>query len=117
EVMRFLRPLQGALLATAVMAVATAPASAQGRLSLAERVAQLEAQAASGQGSQSSVELLNRISELQAEVQSLRGLVEQQAFEIENLGDRNRDQYVDLDGRIARLESGSGAPVRPRASD
>jgi TolA-binding protein len=73
-----------------------------GRLSLAERVARLEAQN-QGQGAgQSTVDLLNRIDDLQSEVQSLRGLVEQQAFEIEELKKRGRDQYVDLDSRIAR---------------
>jgi tol-pal system protein YbgF len=81
-----------------------------GRLSLAERVARLEAQN-QGQGSgQSTVDLLNRIDELQSEVQSLRGLVEQQAFEIEALKKRGRDQYVDLDSRISRLE-GNPAPM------
>lgn len=81
-----------------------------GRLSLAERVARLEAQS-QGQGSgQSTVDLLNRIDDLQSEVQSLRGLVEQQAFEIEELKKRGRDQYVDLDSRISRLE-GNPAPM------
>ena len=81
-----------------------------GRLSLAERVARLEAQN-QGQGSgQSTVDLLNRIDDLQSEVQSLRGLVEQQAFEIEELKKRGRDQYVDLDSRISRLE-GNPAPM------
>jgi tol-pal system protein YbgF len=82
-----------------------------GRLSLAERVARLEQQE---QGGQSTVELLNRITELQAEVQTLRGLVEQQTFKIEELEKRNRDQYVDLDARLARMESGragTGAPM------
>ena len=82
-----------------------------GRLSLADRVARLEQQE---QGGQSTVELLNRITELQAEVQTLRGLVEQQSFKIEELEKRNRDQYVDLDARLARMESGragTGAPM------
>ena len=87
--------------AAALVAAASSSAFAQsGRLSLADRVARLEQQA---QGGQSTVELLNRITELQAEVQTLRGLVEQQTFKIEELEKRNRDQYVDLDGRIARI--------------
>lgn len=82
-----------------------------GRLSLAERVARLEQQE---QGGQSTVDLVNRITELQAEIQTLRGLVEQQSFKIEELEKRNRDQYVDLDARLARIESGragTGAPL------
>jgi tol-pal system protein YbgF len=91
--------------------VFAAPAFAQGRLSLSERITRLEQQV-QGQGAgQGTVELLNRITELQSEVQSLRGLVEQQANEIEQLKKRSRDQYVDLDARLTRLEG--GAPAAP----
>lgn len=98
-------------LAAALVAAAFASgAQAQGRLSLSERVARLEQQA-QGQGqAQTTVELLNRINELQVEVQTLRGLVEQQSFEIENLKKAQRDRYVDLDSRISRLEGGAVVP-------
>jgi tol-pal system protein YbgF len=91
------------------MAVAflVAPAAAQSRLSLSERVARLEQQM-QGQGSgQSTVELLNRLDALQAEVQSLRGQLEQQAYEVENLKKQQRDRYVDLDARLSRMEGGA----------
>ena len=105
--------LRGPLVAAALVAATSFSGSVDaqsGRLSLAERVARLEAQN-QGQGSgQSTVDLLNRIDDLQSEVQSLRGLVEQQAFEIEELKKRGRDQYVDLDSRISRLE-GTPAPM------
>ena len=61
------------------------------------------------QGGQSTVELLNRITELQREVRALRGLVETQGFKIEELEKRARDQYLDLDARIARIEGGGQA--------
>jgi tol-pal system protein YbgF len=98
-------------LAAALVAAAFASgAQAQGRLSLSERVARLEQQA-QGQGqAQTTVELLNRINELQVEVQTLRGLVEQQSFEIENLKKAQRDRYVDLDSRMSRLEGGATVP-------
>lgn len=98
-------------LATATLWVAVAaPAAAQGsRLSLADRVARLEQQQSGGDQAQANIQLLNRISELQAEVASLRGMVEQQAFEIEALSKRNRDQYLDLDSRIGRIEGGVSA--------
>ena len=93
-------------------AASSMPAAAQdGRLSLSERMARLEQQASNGQA---NIDLLNRITELQAEVQSLRGQVEEQSFKIQELEKRNRDQYVDLDSRIARIESGqagAGAPL------
>ncbi|HRQ63294.1 MAG TPA: tol-pal system protein YbgF [Xanthomonadaceae bacterium] len=92
----------------AALAAATfsAPVDAQSgsRLSLAERVQRLEQQAQGGHGAQSNLELLNRIQELQTEIQALRGLIEQQAFEIEGLKRRQREQYIDLDTRIGRIE-------------
>ena len=111
---RCFRSLLSILLASLFAFSAASDASAQsGRLSLSERIAKLENQT-QGQGGQSMVDLLNRISELQSEVQSLRGLVENQAFEIEELKKRARDQYVDLDSRLARIEAGSGArPAMP----
>lgn len=102
----------------AALAAATfvSGAHAQGRLSLSERVQRLESQM-QGQGSgQSTVELLNRINELQQEVSSLRGLVEQQAYEIENLKKAQRDRYVDLDSRLSRLEGGAPTAA-PAPSD
>ncbi|MCK7592639.1 tol-pal system protein YbgF [Pseudomarimonas salicorniae] len=99
-------------LGTAVLATAVAfSASAQSsRLSLAERVARLEQDQAQGNASEQTLDLLNRIKQLQTEVQSLRGLVEQQSFEIESLKKRSRDQYLDLDSRIGRIE---GNPLAP----
>jgi tol-pal system protein YbgF len=91
----------------AMMAAVALPVSAQGRLSLADRVARLEQLQAEGQSAQQNIELLNRIGDLQAEIQSLRGLVEQQSFELENLQKRGRDQYIDLDSRLTRLEGGA----------
>lgn len=99
-------------LGTAVLATAVAfSASAQSsRLSLAERVARLEQEQAQGNTGEQTLDLLNRITQLQSEVQALRGLVEQQGFEIESLKKRARDQYLDLDSRIDRLE---GNPLAP----
>lgn len=98
--------------ALAAAAFLAAPAMAQTRLSLSERVARLEQQM-QGQGSgQSTVELLNRLDALQAEVQDLRGQLEQQAYEIENLKKQQRDRYVDLDARLSRMEGGA-APAAP----
>lgn len=94
-----------------MLAAASSMAQAQeGRLSLSERMARLEQQANTGQ---QTVDLLNRITELQAEVQSLRGQIEEQSFKIQELEKRNRDQYVDLDSRIARIESGQAGTGQP----
>lgn len=97
--------------AAAILAAASPMAHAQqNRSSLSERVQRLEQQASNGQ---QNVDLLNRITELQAEVQSLRGQLEEQSFKIQELEKRNRDQYVDLDSRIARIESGQAGTGQP----
>ena len=101
-----------ALVAAASSSAVITDAHAQsGRLSLADRVARLEQQ--SQGGGQNTVDLLNRITELQTEVQSLRGQVEQQNFKIQELDKLSRDQYVDLDARLARLEGGQSGTAAP----
>ncbi len=51
------------------------------------------------------------LQQMREELRELRGLVETQAQEIENLKRRQRDQYLDLDRRIGELAaSGAGGP-------
>lgn len=90
---------------------ATGPAAAQ-RQSLGDRVTALEQKAAvqAQTASQASVDQLNRLNQLQSEVASLRGIVEQLTNEIEQLKQRGRDQYVDIDTRLQRLEGGGTSP-------
>lgn len=103
----------------ALLVLGAAPASAQ-KLSLAERVAALEAQSAAqaGAAGQQNVDLVNRVTQMQAEVQALRNQVESLQNENEQLKQRNRDQYVDLDARLQRIEGsgGSGAAAPSGAS-
>jgi tol-pal system protein YbgF len=99
------------------LALAPAGAFAQKKLSLAERVAVLEQQSAA-QGSaagQQNVELVNRLAQVQAEVQALRNQVETLQNENEQLKQRGREQYVDLDTRLQRVEGGA-APAGPAAA-
>lgn len=95
----------------AVALMATAPVCAQ-RTSLADRVARLEQQNSmqvQGAG-QANLELQNRVTDLQSEVASLRNLVEQLQNDNAQLKQRAREQYIDLDSRLARLEGGAGTP-------
>lgn len=98
----------GAWLAAVAFAAVAIPsmAPAQSRLSLAERVGRLEAQAQQEQG---SVGIVNQVQMLQTQVQQLQGQVEQLRHELQQLQQSNKDQYLDLDSRLARLEG--GAPV------
>lgn len=68
--------------------------------------------------SNSNAELYYQLQVLQQEVQELRGIVEQQSYEIKQLKKQRLDDYVDLDRRISQLYSkgisagpGSSAPV------
>lgn len=104
--------VQAAALVAAVCFAANAPA--QNRLSLSERVTRLEQQAQGGNSAQQNLaDLLNRLNELQSEVQNLRGLVEQQNFELEALKKRSRDQYLDLDARLQALGTGPVGTALP----
>jgi tol-pal system protein YbgF len=56
---------------------------------------------------QDSNQLIYQVQELLEEVRALRGMVEDQQREIENLRRRQRDQYLDLD---RRLQQGGRSP-------
>jgi len=101
----------GMMLVVAALAAAT-PAHAQ-KLSLADRVARLEAQANNTQAMQ---DMLNQLELLRREVQELRASVEQLQYENQQLQQRNRDQYLDLDGRLNRLEGGALPAPPPEAT-
>ncbi|MBS0582639.1 MAG: tol-pal system protein YbgF [Proteobacteria bacterium] len=92
------RFLCAAALAAAV--AFAAPAHAQ-RESLAERVARLEQQQG---GSQGSVELVNQINALQSQVQQLQGQNEELRHQLDQLKQQVRDQAIDVDSRVSKLE-------------
>ncbi|TWI02759.1 tol-pal system protein YbgF [Luteimonas cucumeris] len=98
-----------ATIAFAAALVAAAPASAQ-RASLGDRVTALEQQAAGNQG---NVDLLNQLAQLRDEVQALRSQIEQLQHQVEQQKESGRNQYLDLDGRINRLEGGANPAIVP----
>lgn len=115
----FRKAVATAALAAAV-AVSVAPAKAQDRLSLAERVARLEQQQSNpAQGG--AVDLVNQIQALQSQVQTLQGRVEELQHALDEANQRGKQQYLDLDSRIGRLEgnpsaaAGAAAATAPKA--
>lgn len=96
----------------AAMLTASPLALAQ-RASLADRVAALEARNA---GEQNGTELVNQVSQLRAEVQELRGQIEQLQQQLEQAKQSQRSQYLDLDGRMNRMEGGGAPAASPPAS-
>jgi len=87
------------------------PVHAQ-RESLAERVARLEQQGQGG-GAQGSVELVNQLNALQSQVQQLQGQNEELRHQLEQLKQQSKDQYIDVDSRLSKLE---GKPPGTSAS-
>lgn len=65
-------------------------------------------------------ELFYQLQVLQQEVQTLRGLVEEQSHQLNRLARDQKEQYIDLDRRVAELTTGgvpaSGSVGRPAAS-
>jgi tol-pal system protein YbgF len=88
-----MRTMTSSLMASLVLAIfVSAPALAQ-------------------QDNQVMVDLVIQIQQLQDEVRMLTGKIEDQAMELENLGNRQRDQYLDLDQRITGLRSAGPVPA------
>ncbi|HKK05719.1 MAG TPA: tol-pal system protein YbgF [Gammaproteobacteria bacterium] len=81
-----------------------------GDAGLEQRVARLERKL----DSQGLVDMLSRIEQLQSDVQRLRGELEVQSHTIDELKQRQRDLYADIDRRLSQLER--GAPVAGAAA-
>lgn len=88
------------LLICALAAGANASAVSKGELET--RINQLERKL----DSRGLVGLLEQVSNLQKEVQQLRGDIEVQTHNMESLQKRQRDLYLDIDRRLHRLEAG-----------
>ncbi|HZI84231.1 MAG TPA: YbgF trimerization domain-containing protein, partial [Casimicrobiaceae bacterium] len=74
--------------------------------SLQERVRVLE-DTVKGQG---LVDLLRDVEQIKTDLAKLRGQNEVLTYELEQAQKRQRDLYLDLDSRLRKLETGSGAP-------
>lgn len=98
---KWMTALAGVLLLPAV-----AMAQAQGG-DLAARVAKLEQTL----GNRGLLDLLTRVENLQREVQTLRGQLETQGYELEQLRKSQAATYTDLDRRLQGLVGGAAAQV------
>lgn len=64
-----------------------------------------------GVSQNSTASLLFQLESLQQEVQSLRGLVEEQNYTIERMKQEQKDRYLDLDRRVSQLSAGKAIPL------
>jgi tol-pal system protein YbgF len=102
---RIARPL--VFFALILALVFSAPAMAQ-RVSTADRLTALEQQLSAMRTG--NVDLLNQVGELRTEVQSLRSQIEELQQQLEQQKQLGRNQYLDVDGRLNRLESVAPTP-------
>ncbi|MDO9317127.1 MAG: tol-pal system protein YbgF [Gammaproteobacteria bacterium] len=56
------------------------------------------------------VMLLDQFREMRAELETLRGLVEEQGYDLRNLQRESLDRYTDLDARLGALSSATPSP-------
>jgi tol-pal system protein YbgF len=89
----------GAALLAAALASSVA---AQSNLSTEERLDRIERQL-EGRG---LIDLLNQVEKLQGDVQTLRGEIEVQNHQLEDMERRQKDIYLDIDRRLQQLETG-----------
>ncbi|MCW9057375.1 MAG: tol-pal system protein YbgF [Gammaproteobacteria bacterium] len=94
------------LLIALMLAGVTTQALGRDDPSLVQRVERMERML----DSRSMLDLLNRLEQLQREVQQLRGEQEVQGHTLNGLQQRQREQYLDIDRRLHRLEAGGAAP-------
>lgn len=66
---------------------------------------------------QNLLELFNRVEALQSQVQKLRGELESQQHQIEQMTRRQKDLYADIDNRLQKLESGSAGTDQNAGTD
>jgi tol-pal system protein YbgF len=57
--------------------------------------------------------MLNRLEQLQQDVQQLRGEIEVQTHRLEDMQRRQREQYMDIDRRLQSIETGAAGSVMP----
>ncbi len=67
--------------------------------------------------SQTLVDFLTRMDSLQNQVQQMRGQIEEQAHTIDLLQQHQKDIYLELDGRLRKLEQGGAAPPPAAGGD
>ncbi|MGV3592242.1 MAG: tol-pal system protein YbgF [Gammaproteobacteria bacterium] len=78
-------------------------------LALALGLCSLAASAQAPQGNDLLMSLYTQLESLQQEVQTLRGMVEEQANELRRVQTDQRDRYLDIDRRLSELSGGVSA--------
>ncbi|MEZ5549341.1 MAG: tol-pal system protein YbgF [Pseudomonadales bacterium] len=97
----------GVLLALPLAVVAATPGQPQPNAGAADSSAAV--------GDRRLNELFYQLQVLQQEVQELRGLIEEQSYQLSRLARDQQEQYIDLDRRVAGLTTGGAGGSRAPA--
>ena len=62
------------------------------------------------------LDMLNRVEQMQQDIQQLRGDIEVQSHALGELQRRSREQYLDIDRRMQQLETGKAGTGKPGAA-
>ena len=71
------------------------------KMSIQDRISKLEQQS---QGNNNTADLVIQVQQLQTQIAQLQGTIEEQNFQINELKERQKVLYVDIDSRLAELE-------------
>ncbi len=93
-------------LVAAVAAVLSAPLHAESTDDRLDRIEKMLS-------NQTLLDMVERLDAMQAEMQQLRGSVEEQQHTIEGLKERQRELYLDVDRRLSRFEREGGGASMP----
>jgi len=111
-----LRPWLFGYLAGSMLLLPAGAAAQRGGPSLEQRVQRLERL----MSSTAMLDLMEGVQRLQSELQELRGQVEEQTHTVEQLKQRQRELYLDVDRRLRRMEAGgprtAAGPITPRVA-
>jgi tol-pal system protein YbgF len=106
--------MKKAILVAAVLAVSAWATLLQAQVQVVEPGAgqgQSRAGNTSGAGGNDLlISLYNQLEALQQEVQTLRGIVEEQSNRVRRLETETRDRYLDMDSRLSALSTGATVP-------
>ncbi len=91
------------LLVAAFVATQSFPLFAQSNPSLEQRILRLEQQAQTRQ--QLQIQMNEQIIELQKEVRELRGMVEEHDYKLQQILERQRDLYRDIENRLSAIST------------
>ncbi|MEZ5495527.1 MAG: tol-pal system protein YbgF [Gammaproteobacteria bacterium] len=109
--------MQYRILTLIVLSFLSANVYAQKDLSIQQRLAKLEKIVEQTSQERSNVaDLVIQNQKLQQQIAELKGVIEEQNFKINNLQEKQKLLYMDVDSRLTELEGGTKASTKPAAT-